>query len=226
LESDKLETVWVEVVMNKKKPLLICTIYCPPSSTGEFLDEFSGIMDCTSSESRELLVMGDFNVNYLAESSVSRRLRSVCSDFNLQQLIIEPTRVTENSETLIDLILTTSSSMFTVSGCLDAGVSNHFLVYTVMEGIPCYSHKIRKVSLFGKCDVDVLLDDLLSAPWDSKYAESDIDNQWEHWKKVLFQVLNKHAPCVNCRVRRETLPWSDSDIRKLMRLEILKKLFA
>ena len=34
---------------------------------------------------------------------------------------------------------------------------------------------------------------------------------------MLSDILDRHAPVVSCHVRREGLPWIDSDIKRLMR---------
>ena len=52
--------------------------------------------------------MGDFNINMLpgAADGNSSKLRSVCDIYGVKQLIKEPTRVTAQSQSLIDLCLT------------------------------------------------------------------------------------------------------------------------
>ena len=48
---------------------------------------------------------GDFNLDILKDNS-NRKIRDLCQQFNFEQLINEPTHFTENSSSLIDLILT------------------------------------------------------------------------------------------------------------------------
>ena len=57
----------------------------------------------------EVILLGDFNVNFLATKNdatraLKRKLLSLTSMYNLEQLIDKPTRITENSSTLIDLL--------------------------------------------------------------------------------------------------------------------------
>ena len=51
----------------------------------------------------------------------------------LKQLIMEPTRVTEYSETLIYLVFTNSHHKVVESGVFDLGLSDHSLVYCVLK---------------------------------------------------------------------------------------------
>ena len=41
LECNYLETVWIELDSSKKKPLLVCTIYCPPDAGCQFFNSLS-----------------------------------------------------------------------------------------------------------------------------------------------------------------------------------------
>ena len=92
------------------------------------------MLEKANKECKEILVMGDININYLSDCSITRRMQSLSDEGSLTQMIVEPTRVTRNSTTLIDHIYASSPGSFLESGCLDAGVSDHLLVYAVRVG--------------------------------------------------------------------------------------------
>ena len=52
--------------------------------------------------------MGDFNIN-LTISPLHLKLLSIVSSFNLSQIVTEPTRVSNSTSSLIDLIFVSSS---------------------------------------------------------------------------------------------------------------------
>ena len=116
---------------------------------------------------------------------------------------------------MIDYIHTSNPSSFLESGCLDAGVSDHLMVYTMRTGGQCHSHKTKKVRTFKRCNVEALLDDLQSASWE--LSSTDIDSLWNHWKSTVLDILDSHTSMISCQVRRNPLPWIDTDIRKQMR---------
>ena len=130
-------------------------------------------------------------------------------------MIAEPIRMTQTSATLIDHIYASNPCRFLESGCLDAGVSDHLMVFLVRRGRQVQSHKIKKVRAFKMGNVDSLLADLASASWEVN--DLDIDSRWNNWKNVFFGIHDRHAPIISCCVRRNALPWIDADIRKLMR---------
>lgn len=159
LESDGLEVFWVEIRLNRKKTILVCAIYRPLASSCHFMDDFSNMLESARTECKETLVMGEMTINLLSDSSTSRRLQSISEELSLTQLIAEPTRETKETRTMIDHIYTSNPGSFLESGCLDAGVSDHLMVYTVRMGGQCHCHKIKKVQMFKICNVEALLHD-------------------------------------------------------------------
>ena len=75
------------------------------------------------------LCTGDLNCNLLSDDYESRALLDFCTTFNLTQLINLPTRITESSQSLIGVIMTTNKEIVTSSGVLTLSISDHNLIY-------------------------------------------------------------------------------------------------
>ena len=94
------------------------------------------------------MITGDFNLNYLDDSN-KRKLSSVFGQYDLTQLIQEPTHFTENSSSLIDLVFTRNTNLVVLSGVgeafLDQNIRYHCPVYAVFNlekhKQPCYKRK-------------------------------------------------------------------------------------
>ena len=101
-ELPNIECVWVEVSFKNKKHL-IGTFYRPPNSLNAI---FSSIEDSIGlafdSNIQDIIITGDFNLDMLKDSS-NRKIKDLCQQYNLHQLINEPTNFTENSSSLIDM---------------------------------------------------------------------------------------------------------------------------
>ncbi|CAH3162004.1 unnamed protein product [Pocillopora meandrina] len=81
-----------------------------------------------------------------ANFPLKRKLRGITEAFDLKQLIMEPTRSTEYSETLIDLVFTNSHHKVVESGVFDLGLSDHSLVYCVLKsGRPRVAPKLSNI---------------------------------------------------------------------------------
>ena len=78
------------------------------------------------------IIMGDFNVDHLKINTPALNFlnSNVVEPFALTQVIEEPTRITEKTTTLIDLVLTGASENIKTTGVVDVpGISDHSLVY-------------------------------------------------------------------------------------------------
>jgi hypothetical protein len=77
------------------------------------------------------VLSGDININFLnTRSQELRKFVNVMNSFYLHQVISEPTRITENSESLIDVICLSNSLSCTHGGTLDMiGCTDHVLVF-------------------------------------------------------------------------------------------------
>lgn len=109
LERDGIECIWIEILFPKSKGILIGFIYRPPSSSkhlcADFENKLESMLSAVSSENKECILTGDINCNYLV-SSDNKELKAMLLSFGLKQLIKDPTRVTQDSKTLIDVIYT------------------------------------------------------------------------------------------------------------------------
>ena len=63
-----------------------------------------------------VVMMGDFNCNMLNPDSHTSKLGMVMSEYGMEQMIHGPTRVTQTSKTLIDLLFCTNSDEIVYSG--------------------------------------------------------------------------------------------------------------
>ena len=218
LELDGFEAVWIEI-RHKRKRMLVCNLYRPPTSNIDWMNKFVDLLDKASDMDLDKVILGDFNCDMLKpDQGNSTKLIDIATEFGLDQLITSPTRVTERSSTLIDLLYTVNTDLFTHYGCLDLSISDHSLIYGVTSLVSYrQAHCCKYIRCFGKCDTDSLLNDLDVAPWSVMESFDDVDDQWNYWKKLFITIVDQHIPLKKIRVRSQSLPWIDGDIRKLMR---------
>nr|CAI5833066.1 unnamed protein product [Callosobruchus analis] len=118
--------LFVEIILGNNK-ILLGVGYRPPQGN---LVEAINLLDRTLSSLIPLydyvLVLGDFNVNFLVDNQISHCF----SSYNLHRLLLEPTRIAEHSATLLDPIF-----LYCVDKCLKVGTvsaetfSGHLVVY-------------------------------------------------------------------------------------------------
>ena len=69
LENDGVERIWIEVFVKNSKSLLLATCYRPPDGSNylpsDFNDNLNVMLGDGIRESKEIIMLGDFNVNIL-----------------------------------------------------------------------------------------------------------------------------------------------------------------
>ena len=97
-----------------------------------FLGDIFETLAFLTTKYENCIFLGDFNINQLTPDKPDHKFlkNNVIEPLSLVQLIKEPTRITNNTCTLIDLILVNSPDKVKTSGCADMpGLSDHHIVY-------------------------------------------------------------------------------------------------
>ena len=115
------------------KPFLITTWYRPPNSATDKLKEFEKLLQQIDYEEKESIIMGDINIDLAKDSTDANtvELKFLMDLFQYNQKINEPTRVTKDSQTLIDHFYTNKCDFITSAGVSKITISDHYLIYSV-----------------------------------------------------------------------------------------------
>ena len=125
------EMLWVEVTVGQSKIAIGCLYKPPKIPCGIFHAEYESLIHIYSKYEHTILG-GDYNVNLLNPLSYESRCLSdsILEPFSLTQMVQSPTRITDKSKTLIDLILVTRPENVLFTGVCDAsGISDHCFTY-------------------------------------------------------------------------------------------------
>ena len=151
------------------------------------------------------------------ESYLGRKLLNVLNNYNLKNVIKKPTRITEKTSTIIDLIITSDTSKIITSGCYDTGISDHNIVYSVINLKRKKSKPvIKEVCNYKKIDFDALRTDFEQASWYICSLFEDIDDITWTWETLYKEIMKDHAPKRKAKIRTDSLPWMNASVRKTM----------
>ena len=116
-EYNSFECQLLKLVCTQNKTvdnITMATIYRPPTSAadGAFYDELSCLFDGLGDviDGDRFVCCGDFNCAGDDEASISPGLLTVLDAHGLQQLVQSPTRTTNHTRSLLDLVICSSSS--------------------------------------------------------------------------------------------------------------------
>jgi len=117
-------------------------------------------------------------------------------DFN-QQLITEPTRITQMSSTLIDVIFTNCPDNVLCSGVCHVSISDHCMIFAYrklylkeMTG----SHNTITYRNFRNFNRINFQNDIISQSWNKITSLTDSDEMWLKWKSSFLSIVDKHCP--------------------------------
>ena len=83
---------------------------------------------------KSIVILGDLNCDGLKNNCVEyKTMDRFLNEMNLTQLIKSPTRITDSTQSLLDVILVSSKSIVYRSGVLLTSISDHLLVYAELK---------------------------------------------------------------------------------------------
>jgi len=77
--------------------------HSPSASHGDFMRFFEDIVEELIIK-RECIVIGDFNIDLMTDSFYTKKVQTTMLSLGMKQYVNEPTRITKDSRTIIDLI--------------------------------------------------------------------------------------------------------------------------
>lgn len=111
--------------------LIAINVYCPFADQVKFIELFETFINQISNEytGYDLICAGDFNIDQSKSSKLSDLLQTATSSAGLLQQVTIPTRVTNNTESIIDLVFTRSNKILQ-SHVLISDISDHYPTVT------------------------------------------------------------------------------------------------
>ncbi|CAC5359724.1 unnamed protein product [Mytilus coruscus] len=215
-------------VKTKDKSILVSVCYRPPTITAnerrKFIDSFTAVVENIKSHSPDVcLILGDFNdwcVSWLdshSHSEVGLSLFNLAHRYGLSQLIDEPTRYTDSSATLLDLIFTDNErcvSNFGVSPPLRN--LDHCIIFCKLS-LKVSKPRVfqRRVWYYKSADFNSLNTALYNAPFDSAYEIfDDVNDIASYTIDLITSAFSEFIPNKIVTIRHKDKPWMSNEVRR------------
>ena len=181
-----------------------------------------------------MFLLGDFNVNLLnydEHNQTNEFLDSLASN-SFIPLILQPTRITSRSNTLIDNIFSNVIETDIISGNLTATISDHLPQFAI---IPNTFGNIsgNKYSIYerdwSKFDRENFILDYFSADWEDllKIDKLNADNSNKMYLDAINMLLDTYAPLKRInkyKLKFKSKPWITLGLQKS--ISVKNKLFV
>ena len=140
------------------------------------------------------------------------------STFSLNQIVEKPTRITENSKSLIDVIMTTSKTFVNLSDVLTCSISDHNLIYVVLSlKTPRVKPSYVTIRSCANYYAEQFVEDLTFVPFHVISVFDDFDDQVDTFNTLFSEILNEHAPVKRIKIKSRPNSFVTPEIRQLMK---------
>ena len=218
VSDDGFQQLWLRVQCRNYKSFLVCNVYRPPSTP-------VGCFGCLANNfvdslllNLEIIVLGDLNCNLLCSCPEANALFDFISTFSLNQIVEKPTRITENSKSLIDVIMTTSKIFVNLSDVLTCSISDHNLIYVVLSlKTPRVKPSYVTIRSYANYHAEQFVENLTFVPFHVISVFDDFDDQVDTFNTLFSEILNEHAPVKRIKIKSRPNLFVTPEIRQLMK---------
>ena len=221
LNTSSLESLWIDLLFPKTKPITVGACYRPPnSSIIESLNDLEAVISKINMDD-ETYILGDFNINFGDNNSPStKRYNDIIMINNFYQLIDMPTRITPTTSTILDHILCNTKENVTQSGILDLGISDHMVIFCTRKILKSKANinnviNIRSMKNYDRQRYNNLL---RNVNWNPVLDQQDVNTAWSNFKEILNKIIEEIAPKRTVRVKSRTEPWMTGEIIEMIHL--------
>ena len=222
--SSEIENIFLDILLPKTKPILIGILYRPPDQfkfKSKFLDNLStSISQTFSFDEQEVYISGDLNINLINSQKHTpngiKRYKEFCSLPGIEQLLTLPTRITKNSSSLLDHVLTNSADRISQFGIVNVGLSDHQLIYCTRKitQTRLNAHKYVKMRSLKYYSEDLYVKKLKEIDFPDYSNFKDINETYSDFTEKVASVIDEIAPIKEVRVKRNSQDWFDAEINE------------
>jgi exonuclease III len=216
LELPQLEIMWLEV-RSKNNKFILGVGYRPPSANDDFWQLFQDSLDkVIASGISNVFIIGDFNAD--PRTTAGSNLDLFTKMNNMQCLINEPTRTTENSSSILDQIITNATHFVkkTVIHPPIATCDHATISLDLLFRIKKQSSYVRRMWDFSIANFD----EYRRVLQQMNLTEAITDDVNESCNKLTNSILSAAKICIPSKlvtVRHNDKPWFNNYLRRLLR---------
>ena len=229
-EAVKFDCVGIEVLLSTEMSFVFMCLYRHPSASLEFYDQLK-IMLNSVGPNKELIILGDFNVNWDNKQG-RKNLKLNTEYYNLKQLIEQPTRLTNKSQTRIDLLFTNKPDRITKTYNFLTGISDHNCIFMSRKlnksrfARPPKAQPSCSINVIPRNQLQNLSEGIKNIDWEEILTSDNIETSCDSFLNKIKNVMSPLSRRGKSRARtRNSPPWLDQNCRDLLksRDSLLKK---
>ena len=174
LESENIESIWLEIKLPSSRPFLICYTYRyrPLSAKVDWLQSYN--------EFKEIIVLGDFGYDLIKFNPSSQKWLKIMETLTFSQLVKSPNRVTDKSAKLTDHVFSNIDSNISEINIPRWSISDHYpvTITRTCKHVKQQCHNFITYRSMLNFEVETFLEDLNTQPLTLVYSFDDPDESY------------------------------------------------
>ena len=228
LQSPLYEHIWVDI-RYKNVTFSINALYRPPTETvnshTQFLDTCHDLLQKINDHTATYkIITSDLNFGncyckypILSHKPLDALAPDVFSSYGFTQLIDIPTRITENTISLIDLFFADNIEDIVCHGTLPRIADHDGILASFKLEMQKPKARTKKVYDYRNADITGLIDHIKHFDFNTAVFNHPNQVQAELYDKILIDAFSQFIPCKTVTIRPNDQPWSNTYTRLLLR---------
>ena len=220
--DDNFEAMWVEIINDKTKNIICGCFYRHPNTDIDYFTNYvSKCLTKISKEKKECYLSGDYNIDLLKYDTSNKHsdFLNTLTSFGYLPHIHQPTRITEDTATVIDNIYGNNFVYESISGNILYQMADHLIQFLyVCRDID----KITPIDIYqrdySKFNDQSFLDDISIQNWNVETLEGT-NHKFNDFLWRLEECVDRHAPIKKLnkkKIKNRLKPWINAYILKMI----------
>ena len=220
IENDGCENISTNIQNDAKLPLIVGAVYRHPNSNAnEFTKSFDVSLSKINQQHAKCVVLGDFNIDLMDNSPrphVKNNYINMLNSNAFHVLLDKPTRITPDSQTLIDHVISNYIRPDSTAGILNYEITDHLPIFLALTSSPVSKEPSDALyRSFKNFNENAYVNDLHSTleNWflfTPDLNESNFNIVFRDFVKSVQLVIDNHAPLKPYSRKQQRLrskPW-------------------
>ena len=212
INKDGFESLCLELTIGKSKTILSC-IYKHPKVTKElFFKYFCDLSDSLLRSHEDLIYLGDMNCCPTKSSAI----QDISEQYDLTNLIKEPTCHKGPTPSLLDVILVSNARRYADTLNVLCSISDfHSIIGAATKRfVPSQKPRTIHYRSYKNFDESEFLNSVASAPFHVIDIFDEIDDMAWYTSALMRNIIDEHAPMKTRVVKCDSVPYMTSALRK------------
>lgn len=209
-------------IICKASKLIIICIYRPPKIDKEsieiFLNCLSDLLDIIQDKfgNYKVIIAGDFNIHMEnSNNNTTNMFLNLLLSHNFSQTIFQPTRFTQNTQSILDNIFINFNSQHTGEVIKTALSDHEGQLLKIDVETPNYINKNKiKQRIFSDVKLNHFKYELRNINWNDIYIYEDPNLAYSHFFNKIKFVFEKLFPKKTIRFKNNSKQWITQGIKK------------